>query len=231
VSLACPNFIGNLAPGLCRAVDDYCQLTGPGLDAETMNAWSNGAFLVAALAAWRLLSIHPNAKAHLAIRALTLIAVLAGVGGYLFHRMDAPWAKWGETVPLLAFMLLYVWLLLRRFFHWHFLFAIPALLLYFAAIYWLEVMTPGHAPFGRALNLPTLIVFLLASIGFLLRQREAFWPMFWALVTLMASSVASMADVPICPQLGLGSHFVWHLLDALLLYLLLRLAILHAPKR
>lgn len=231
MSLACPNFIGNLAPGFCRAVDDYCQLTGPGWDAGTVNAWSNAAFLLAALAAWRLLSINPNAKAHRTIRALTLLAALAGVGGYLFHTSDASWATWGETIPILAFMLLYVWLLLRRFFRWHFLFAIPALALYAAAIYWLEVRTPGLAPFGRALNLPTLVFFLLAAIGFLMRQREAFWPMFWALLVLMASSVASTADAAICPQLGLGSHVLWHLLDALLLYLLLRLAILHAPKR
>ena len=55
-----------------------------------MNAWSNVAFLVAAIAGWRLLSVSPNAKAHRAIRALTLLAALAGIGGYLFHRSDAP---------------------------------------------------------------------------------------------------------------------------------------------
>ena len=196
-----------------------------------MNAWSNGAFLVAAIAGWRLLSVSPNAKAHRAIRALTLLAALAGIGGYLFHRSDAPYAKWGETVPILAFMLLYVWLLLRRFFHWNFVIAIPVLALYAAAVYWLETHAPGQAPFGRAMNLPTLVLFLLAAIGFLLRLREAFWPMLWALVVLLASSAASAADAPICPMLGLGTHVIWHLLDALLLYLLLRLAVLHAPRR
>ena len=231
LSLACPAFIGTLAPGLCRAVDDYCQLTGPGLDGELMNALSNGAFLIAAIAGWRLLSVYPHAKAHRTIRALTLLAALAGIGGYLFHRSDAAWARLGETVPILAFMLLYVWLLLRRFFHWNFLVAIPVLALYAAAIYWFETQTPGQAPFGRAMNLPTLVLFLLSAIGFLMRLREAFWPMLWALAVLLASSAVGMADAPICPQLGLGSHVIWHLLDALLLYLLLRLAVLHAPKR
>jgi len=196
-----------------------------------MNAWSNGAFLIAAIAGWRLLSVSPNAKAHRTIRALTLLGALAGIGGYLFHRSDAPYARWGETVPILAFMLLYVWLLLRRFFHWNFLFAIPVVAIYAVAVYWLETHAPGQAPFGRAMNLPTLVLFLLAAIGFLLRLREAFWPMLWALVVLLASSVASTADAPICPMLGLGTHVIWHLLDALLLYLLLRLAVLHAPRR
>jgi hypothetical protein len=231
LSLACPAFIGNLAPGLCRAVEDYCQLTGPGWDADTLNTWANAAFLIAAFAGWRMLSVSPNAKAHLAIRALTLLAALAGIGGYLFHTSAAPWAKCGETVPILAFMLLYVWLLLRRFFHWNVLIAIPVLALYAAAIYWLETRAPGSAPFGRAMNLPTLVLFLLAAVGFLMRLREAFWPMIWALGILLASSAASMAEAQICPQLGLATHAVWHLLDALLLYVLLRLAVLHAPKR
>ena len=77
-------------------------------------------------------------------------------------------------MPILAFMLLYVWLLLRRFFHWNFVIAIPVLALYAAAVYWLETRAPGPAPFGRAMNLPTLVLFLLAAIGFLLRLREAF---------------------------------------------------------
>ncbi len=196
-----------------------------------MNSWANGAFLIAAFAGWRLLSLYPNAKAHRTIRALTLLAAMAGVGGYLFHTSDAPWAQWGETVPILAFMLLYVWLLLRRFFHWNVLIAIPLLALYAAAIYWLETRAPGQAPFGRAMNLPTLVLFLLTAIGFLMRLREAFWPMLWALLVLLASSAASMTEAQICPQLGLGTHALWHLLDALLLYLLLRLAVLHAPKR
>jgi hypothetical protein len=231
MSLACPEFIGKFAPGLCRAIDEYCQVTGPGWDAETMNTWSNGAFLLAAIAGWYLLSNSPNAKAHRIIRALTLLAALAALGGYAFHRIDAPWATWGETAPLIAFMLLYIWLLLRRFFHWHFLVAIPLLAIYAAAIYWLEIRAPGSAPFGRALNLPTLVAFLLAAIGFLRRQREIFWPMFRALVVLLLSSVASMSAWVLCAQLGLGSHVAVHLLDALLLYMLLRLAVLHAPRR
>jgi hypothetical protein len=37
-------------------------------------------------------------------------------------------------------------------------------------------------------------------------------------------------DMHLCPSFPLGTHFLWHLLNALLLYLLLRLVILHAPR-
>jgi hypothetical protein len=239
MSLACPEFIGSIAPGLCRAIDDYCQVAG--WDAEAVSTWSNGTFLLAALAGWFMLSNHPNAKTHLIIRALTLLAVLAAVGGYAFHRIDAPWAKWGEALPLLAFMLLFVWLLLRRFFHWHLVIALPALAIYAAAIYWLELRAGGpnvlgespasQIPLGRSLNLPTQIVFLIAAARFFFRQREAFWPMLRAAIVLLASAWALSAEAAICPQLGFTTHALWHLLDALLVYLLLSLAVHHAPKR
>jgi hypothetical protein len=234
MSLACPEFIGNIAPGLCRAVDDYCQVAG--WDPETVSSWSNLAFLLAAIAGWYLLSNHPNAKAHVIIRALTLLAALAAVGGYAFHRIDAPWAKWGESTPLAAFMLLFVWLLLRRFLHWNVLVAIPALAIYAGAIYWLQMRGPGDGgmsaiPLGRALNLPTQVVFLIAAALLYLRQREAFWPMMRPAIVLLASAWALTAEAPICPRLGFTTHALWHLLDALLVYLLLSLAVFHAPKR
>ena len=45
MSIACPDFIAALDPALCRAVDHYCERTGPALDAEPVNAITNAAFL------------------------------------------------------------------------------------------------------------------------------------------------------------------------------------------
>ena len=204
MSLACPEFIGNFAPGLCRAVDDYCQLTGPGWDAEVMNTWSNGAFLLAAIAGWRLLSLNPqrqgapdHPRPHAARRARRL-----GRLRFPPHRCAL-----GEVGRDRAPGRLHAALCLA---------AAPALLpLAFphrdpraGPLCRRHLLArgeaPGSAPFGRALNLPTLVFFLLAAIGFLMRQREAFWPMFWALLVLLASSAASMADAHALPAAGPG---------------------------
>jgi hypothetical protein len=37
-------------------------------------------------------------------------------------------------------------------------------------------------------------------------------------------------DMPLCAGWPVGTHFLWHLLNALLLYLLVRLVILHGPR-
>jgi hypothetical protein len=43
------------------------------------------------------------------------------------------------------------------------------------------------------------------------------------------SLVARSSDMPICNVFPLGTHFIWHLLNATLLYLLVRLAIEKIP--
>ena len=41
MSLQCPSLFADHASDLCRAVDHYCERTGPELDAELVNAFTN----------------------------------------------------------------------------------------------------------------------------------------------------------------------------------------------
>jgi len=45
-----------------------------------------------------------------------------------------------------------------------------------------------------------------------------------------AAFAARSSDMPVCDSFPLGTHFLWHLLNATLLYLLVRLAILKVPS-
>ena len=44
------------------------------------------------------------------------------------------------------------------------------------------------------------------------------------------SLTARTLDVPIGPSFPLGTHFLWHVLNAVLVYLVVRVAILYAPS-
>ena len=116
--IACPSLIGGQYPELCAAVDHYCERTGSGVDAEPLNALTNAAFLVAAWGAWRFLSRHPSRSAHGLVVALIATMVLVGVGSFLFHTVATRWAEWGDVLPIMLFMLLYLWLVLTLFFGW-----------------------------------------------------------------------------------------------------------------
>jgi len=72
-----------------RAVDAYCERTGPEYWAEPVNALTNAAFLIAALVMWRRTAGLPLA------RVLCLILFVIGLGSYLFHTHATLWAGGG----------------------------------------------------------------------------------------------------------------------------------------
>jgi len=230
MSLACPSVIAAYAPALCRAVDHYCERTSPALDAEPLNALTNIAFLVAAVAAWRLLAAHPRAGARAQIGILIAVTALVGLGSFLFHTVATRWAEWGDVIPILAFMLLYLQLVLARFFAWRLGWRLAGLVSFAAITFALEAAVPGDVLWGGALYLPALLFCATAGAVLLRRRPAAGRAMLGATAVFLASFAARTADAPLCPSFPLGTHFLWHLLNALLLYLLIRIAVVHGPR-
>src|SRR6056297_1606654 len=93
------------------AIDGYCERLGPGYWAEPVNALTNLAFLLAALAmAWRL----RGTGLPLAWAMVVLLA-LVGLGSFLFHTHAQGWAALADTGAILAFILLYLYAASRDF--------------------------------------------------------------------------------------------------------------------
>lgn len=154
---------------------------------------------------------------------------VVGLGSFPFHTVGTRWAEWGDVIPILVFMLLYLWLLLGRVFGARPVLKAAVLSAFLAGTVILEVVVPGHVLWGGALYLPTLLVLIGACLA-LLRHRSAAAPaMLAATCVFLLSFTARSLDAPICPAFPLGSHFLWHLLNATFLYLLVRLMILHPP--
>src|SRR4028119_1789482 len=89
-------------------IDAYCERLGPGLWAEPVNALTNAAFLVAAVLMWRRWPGEPLA------RALSAVLFLIGLGSFWFHTLATPWAAAADTLPILLYILLYVFAAHRR---------------------------------------------------------------------------------------------------------------------
>ena len=227
MSLACPAFIAALDPTLCRAVDHYCERTSPALDAEPVNAISNLAFLVASAVAWRLSSRHAPSRARGLIRTLIAIVAIIGLGSFLFHILGTRWAEWADVLPILLFILLYVWFALTLFFAWPPWLKLVAVSLLCAATLGLEAFAPPTFLWGGALYLPTAFTIIAFSIALWRVDAAAGRALAAAGAVFFLSFAARTADMPLCEIWPLGTHFLWHVLNATLLYLLMRVAILH----
>lgn len=202
-------------------VDAYCERTGPEFWAEPVNAITNVAFLIAAIAAFRLV----NRRTPL-ITALVVLLAAIGVGSFTFHTVATSWAATLDTTPILLFMLTYV----VAFAH-HFLGA-PHRTAWLAA--------PLFVGFSFAINsvvdlggyVPALagLAVLAAIMVFYREYRYARW--FAGIGALFAVSLTLRTlDEPICGAVPLGTHFLWHVLNATVLYLLIRVVADRAGNR
>ncbi|WP_018684547.1 ceramidase domain-containing protein [Actinokineospora enzanensis] len=197
-------------------VDGYCERTGPEFWSEPVNAWTNLAFLVAAWFAWREVR---RRGAPACVTALVLVLVAIGLGSFTFHTVATRWAVWFDTVPIAAFMLTYVVVFAKLFlgapWRWAWL-GIP-LFIGFAVLVNLVL--------GGGSYLPALLAMVVLAAVLVARgQRvDAVW--FLGIAVLFGVSLAFRTiDQWDCRDFPLGTHFVWHLLNSVVLFLLIRVA-------
>lgn len=190
----------------------YCERLGPGLLAEPLNTLTNLAFLVAAWLAWR------QAGGYRDQRTLAALLGAIGVGSLLFHAFATPLTQLFDVVPIAAFQLCYLWMYLRRVAHC----GVPAtaawLVLYACSLALAAQAPPllnGSLGYGPA----ALALLMLGGLQYRLRARL---DVLGAALLFMVSLTARSLDLWLCTRWPAGTHFAWHLLNAALLYLLLR---------
>lgn len=231
MAAVCPAFIADVAPALCRTVDAYCERTSDAFDAEPLNAVTNVLMLVAAWGAIRLQRRQPNRDAAGLIWAMIVAIVAGGFGAFLFHTTAAVWAVILDMAPYLVFMLLVLWLTLTRLFAWPPLAAAGGVAAFLFVIAGGGILVPrGMLPDGAYYMVPLAVLAAVALI--LLVGRAPAGPSYLAATIVFALAIAArQLDGPLCDSIPFGTHFLWHTFAALLAFILIRAAILHAPPR
>lgn len=223
----------------------YCERgLSPAFWAEPFNAVSNAAFVIAALLAlmewhrWRHdLAGKPRASGTELL--LIIVVLVIGIGSFLFHTYATRWAVVADVVPITVFMLVYLGYALRRFVGLGWLLTLAGVFLFAMALRYADMVRCGPVPClnGSVGYLPALAV--LFGMGFWLAWRghpAARWMVGGALVFTVSLTFRTL-DRAICPHTALfagrqlGTHFIWHMLNATLLYLLMIAAIRHSGHK
>jgi len=207
-------------------IDLYCERTDAAFWSEPVNAVSNAAFLVAAVMAFLLW----RRRADRDWPALALIGatVLVGLGSFAFHTLATRRAMLLDVVPIAAFIYGYLALALRRFLRLPLVQA-GAVLAGFAAGSWaLGCLLPPGFLKGSGSYLPALAAMVV--VGGILRGTATGQAILAAAAVFAVSLVFRTIDQAVCPTAPVGTHAGWHLLNAAVLYLLLRAAIRHGHR-
>lgn len=196
-----------------EAIDAYCERTDPSFWAEPINAVTNLAFVVAGLLMWRRCAGLP-----LTGRILAAVLVAIGIGSFLFHTFAQPWAGMADVLPILVFILIYIFAANRDF--WG-LSLLPALLLTLLFVPYAVLAVPlfQRLPFLQVSAEYWPVPLLIGVYAWLLRRRLPATARGLAVGAgiLTVSLVARSLDEPLCGAIPVGTHFLWHLLNAVML--------------
>jgi len=228
----------------------YCERgTNPELLAEPINAISNAGFFLAALIAWQLLLWRPREDRSADHYLLIFLAFMIGFGSLAFHLYADTGTELADTVPIGLFMLVYLGFALNRLLGvppgWTVLLAVGFTVLVGAAVHvqcwdggigFAGADVTGAKPClnGSVGYLPALAALIVIGMILAERHHKAAPYVVWAAVIFTISIILRSLDMALCDKVvvdgrSVGTHFIWHLLNALTLFLLLRASLDAGP--
>jgi len=201
-----------------EAVDIYCERLGPSFWAEPVNALTNVSFLIGALFAF--FRAKQLGVMSLAVSILLGLMCAIGLGSFSFHTFANKLTRFLDVLPILLFQLVYLWLYCREIIGVKPLSGMGIIFTYLvAAIFGMQF---PHVLNGSLLYAPALaVLFGLGIYHATFRHNERFILMVATLVFVVSLGSRTL-DAYVCPYFPFGTHFLWHLLNGIVLYLLIR---------
>lgn len=192
--------------------DNYCERVDLSFWSEPLNAVSNVAFVVAATWMWR------RCMGIFGARLLCAILFVIGIGSFLFHTYATRWAALADVVPIAVFILVYLFLVNRDFVGMPVWAAVLGTL---GFIPYAAIMVPvfNAIPFLEVSNFYwTVPLLLFVYAGFLYRRMpQTAQGMIGGALLLCVSIAVRSLDEALCTHWPIGTHFIWHLLNAIML--------------
>lgn len=206
-------------------LDAYCERAGDaGLWAEPVNAATNLFFLFVAFLCWREFRRHElrslRASGDIWLLILSLIGI--GIGSGLWHTHATQATMLADVIPITVFINVYLLSAMRRLLglRW-------AAVLFWWGLYWAFTVTmqrqlPPDTLNGTIMYVPTYITLALLTAAIVRKHLETGIEFVYILGIWTLSLVFRTVDLWVCPFFPLGTHFLWHTLNAYMLYRLVR---------
>lgn len=201
---------------LWAQVDGYCERLDFSFWAEPLNAVTNLSFLIAALV--MLEWTRAMTAGRTMARALTWILFILSFGSFAFHTFATNWAMLTDVLPIIAFVLLYIFALGRDVMGQG---SVKAGLLVVAFLGFNALTGPLFAGLdfvgssAAYLPIPLFLAGLVAWIA--TRHAVTARRLSIALGLMVVSLTLRTLDMPLCGHWPHGTHFLWHLINGLML--------------
>lgn len=200
-----------------ETLDFYCERTSLGFWSEPVNAITNAGFILAGVLG--LLKFRQIKNIWLLV--LSLLSILTGIGSFLFHTYANRWSHLSDIIPIAIFMSTFVAFVARR------LFAQSVMRTTFLSFFFIllsiviEIYQPRHLLNGSLGYSHALLLLIFVTLKVPNAPLKKMF--FHATLTFTTSLVFRTIDNNICDILSIGTHYLWHLLNAKLIYIILNI--------
>jgi len=195
-----------------ETIDGYCERIDASFWSEPLNAVTNVVFLMAAI--WVLRREELNNKA----RALAFLLGMIGIASFLFHSVATAWAGALDVLFILLFTLLYIFVATEDFLGLPRRSALVVTLGYFPFSVVVDWLTLPLSVLGSTrIYIPILILITLYSLILYKKFPYLSRGLAMGALLLTISMFARSVDLPLCETISTGTHFLWHVINAIML--------------
>ncbi len=220
-----------MGDGIFAPIDLYCERLGAEFWAEPVNALTNLAFVAAGL--WGVFAARRNGSGRF-VEVLGWWVVAIGIGSFLFHTFANWLTIWMDIVPIATLVIVFSFFAIHRFAGYGAPAAIVILLAFLVVAGLLTWMVPDWlrvASNGTTGYLPAFLAMLVFGLLCLWRGSPAGWYLLAAGGIFVLSATSRMIDPIVCDGFPLGTHFLWHVLNGVMLWVALAAAVRYGRPR
>jgi hypothetical protein len=200
-----------------------CERTALGPFEEPLNMISNMLFFMVAIALIRYYRSHPDLRGKWIwdLHVLTGLIMLIGVGSTVFHTVPSTTTELMDIIPIVVFIVLFFTSIIVRVGKTGVFQTIVCLLAFTGTSHFFVTQFPN------ALNdsigyLSSMGALVMIAIYLHMKRRPSSHQFLLAALLGVISLFFRSVDNSACEVLSTGTHFLWHTLNAALIYVVMK---------
>lgn len=209
-----------------------CERANESFWAEPINAFTNLAFIYASIRIYHYYRDHTDLRGKWVwdIHILTALLFMIGCASLLFHTLPNRYTEIGDVIFIVAFIVIYFNSAVHRVTgcNW---FETIICFMAFAGVSHIIVSQFPHAINDSIGYLSSMAALSVIAFYLNMKQRPSARHFLNASLVGVISLFFRGVDNAVCDMIPIGTHFMWHLLNALLCYLLMIQLIRNVNRR
>ena len=197
-----------------ESVDIYCERLDASFWAEPLNAMSNLSFIAAGFLLWRLRS--PRAS------LIATLVILIGLGSFSFHTFANRLTGLIDVLVIAIYLVTFAFLIPKQWSRKSLLIQLGSTLLFIIIIVLtqllMNLLKPSLPWLPPGMYVGAWLALIMYAVATQYSNKPAARFLWVAVFVFPFSLLSRQVDMPLC-DLTSGSHWLWHLLNGLTLYL------------